>query len=48
MQNANGPFAGHGAIFGMSLADIAVHHIAPGMSQNADTLNDNGINTMIR
>jgi hypothetical protein len=40
-------FAGHGAFFGMHLADAAPHHIAPQMSRKADTLDDNGINTMI-
>jgi hypothetical protein len=40
-------FAGHGAYFGMHLADIAPHHRAQQMSRKADTSNDNGINAMI-
>jgi len=46
-QNEISQFAGHGAFFGMPLADIAPHHFGPQMSRKADTLDDNGINTMI-
>jgi hypothetical protein len=40
-------FAGHGAFFGMPLADIAPHHPVSRMSWKADTPYDNGINIMI-
>jgi hypothetical protein len=40
-------FAGHGAFFGMPLADVAPHHPDPKMSRIPDTPNDNGINAMI-
>jgi hypothetical protein len=41
------PFAGHGATFGMPLADIAPHHSVPQLSRIADTPDDNGINALI-
>jgi hypothetical protein len=46
-QIAISPFAGHGAFFGMSLADIAPLQVVPKMSRKADTLDDTGINTLI-
>jgi hypothetical protein len=40
-------FAGHGAFFGMPLADIAPHHHAQQMSRKADAPYDKCINAMI-
>jgi hypothetical protein len=40
-------FAGHGASFGMRLADIAPIHFMRQLSRKADTQDDIGINAMI-